>query len=89
MDFYSVCVRARGNTRRTFVPENPLNSVLNEEVKKHDANRDLLVAFDDDFVAQQKFWDSNKNNGRRMALKLTTGQTGIVHISDDLILNSI
>ena len=28
-----------------------------EEVKKHDANRHLLVVFDDDFVAQQQLWD--------------------------------
>ena len=55
------------NTRRTFARENPLNSVLIEEAKKLDANHDLLVAFDDDFVAKQKFWDLNENKGHRMA----------------------
>ena len=49
---------------RLFLENQPksariVSNILNEEVKKHDANRDLLVAFDDDFVAQQKFWDSD------------------------------
>ena len=49
---------------RLFLENQPksarfVSNILNEEVKKHDANRDLLVAFDDDFVEQQKFWDSD------------------------------
>ena len=54
---------------RLFLENQPksariVSNILNEEVKKHDANRDLLVAFDDDFVAQQKFWDSDQKGHR-------------------------
>ena len=34
-----------------------VSNILYEEVKKHDANRSLLVVFDDDFVAKQQCWD--------------------------------
>ena len=35
-----------------------VSNILYDEVKKHDANRHLLVVFDEDFVAQQQPWDS-------------------------------
>ena len=35
-----------------------VSNILYEEVKKHDANRSLLVVFDDDFVTKQQCWDS-------------------------------
>ena len=35
-----------------------VSNILYEEVKKHDANRSLLVVFDDDFITKQQRWDS-------------------------------
>ena len=35
-----------------------VSNILYEEVKKHDANRQLLVVFDEDFITQQQCWDS-------------------------------
>ena len=39
-----------------------VSNILYEEVKKHDANKQLLVVFDEDFITQQQCWDSETYN---------------------------
>ena len=39
-----------------------VSNILYEEVKKHDANKQLLVVFEEDFITQQQCWDSETYN---------------------------